>query len=91
MMSFEMFSEYVILPLLAVAMLLAFVRLVLGPNLPDRVVALDIFAVLGIGIVAVHAILEDQPALLDVAVILALVAFLGTVTFALYIEERSRE
>ena len=45
---------------------------------------------IGIGIVVVHAIEQDQPAILDVAVILALVAFLGTVTFALYVE-RSRK
>lgn len=85
------FSEYVILPLLALAMLLTFIRLVLGPSLPDRVVALDLFVSLGIGIVVVHAIMENQPALLDVAIILALIVFLGTVTFALYVEERSRE
>jgi multicomponent Na+:H+ antiporter subunit D len=55
----------------------------------DRVVALDLLATLGIGIVVVYAINQDQPAFLDVAVILALVAFLGTVAFAFYIEKRS--
>jgi multicomponent Na+:H+ antiporter subunit F len=89
MMALKAFSLYVALPLLALAILLAFVRLVRGPSLPDRVVALDLLATLGIGIVVVYAINQDQPAFLDVAVILALVAFLGTVAFAFYIEKRS--
>lgn len=91
MTTLQLFSTYVILPILAVAMLLTLLRLLRGPSLPDRVVALDLFVSLGIGIVVVHAIVQDQPALLDVAVILALVVFLGTTAFALYIEEGSRE
>lgn len=83
-------SQLVVLPMLGVAILLAFARLVRGPSLPDRVVALDLLVSLGIGIVVVHAIHEDQPAILDVGVILALVAFLGTVTFALYVEKSSK-
>lgn len=82
---------FFILPLLAVAMLFAFARLVRGPSLPDRVVALDLMATLVIGIVAVYSIATGQSAYLDVAVILALIAFLGTVAFAYYIQrEESR-
>lgn len=87
MIDLEALSIRIALPLLALAILLAFVRLARGPTLPDRVVALDLLASLGIGIVVVHAIEQDQPSILDVAVILALVAFLGTVAFALYVEK----
>ena len=73
-------------PLLAVAVLLAFVRLVRGPTLPDRVVALDLIATLMIGIVAVYAIATHEAVLLDLAIVLALISFLGTVAFAHYIE-----
>ena len=72
-------------PLLAAAVLLAFVRLVRGPTLPDRVVALDLIATLMIGIVAVYAIATDEAVLLDLAIVLALISFLGTVAFAHYI------
>jgi multicomponent Na+:H+ antiporter subunit F len=78
----------VILPLLSVAVILAFVRLVRGPSLPDRVVALDLMSALGIGIIAAYAIATEQPVFLDVASVLALITFLGTVAFAYYLEQR---
>lgn len=77
---------FVVLPLMSVAMLLAFIRLVRGPGLPDRVVALDLMATLVIGIVAAYSVATGVSAYLDVAIILALIAFLGTVAFACYIQ-----
>lgn len=82
---------FLILPILSVAMLFAFIRLVLGPSLPDRVVALDLLATFGIGMVAVYSIATDQAAYMDVAVILALIVFLGTVAFAYYIQREERK
>lgn len=90
MMVLQALSTYVLMPALSLALVLAFVRLVRGPSLPDRVVALDLLVSLGIGIVVLHAIREDQAAFLDVAVILALAAFLGTVAFAVYVEASNR-
>ena len=75
-----------ILPVLSTAMLLALLRLVRGPSLPDRVVALDLMATLVIGIVSAYAVATGQSAYLDVAITLALIAFLGTVAFAYYIQ-----
>lgn len=75
-----------VLALLSLAALPAFYRLVRGPSIPDRVVALDLMATLVIGIVAVYAVLTGQAAYLDVAVTLALIAFLGTVAFAYYLQ-----
>lgn len=78
-----------VLGILLVALLPALARLVRGPSLPDRVVSLDVMATTGIAIAAVYAILAGQPALLDVAIVVALVSFLGTVAFATYLERRS--
>jgi multicomponent Na+:H+ antiporter subunit F len=75
---------------LAIAMVLTFVRLVRGPSLMDRVVALELIASLVAGIVAVFAIGTDDPALIDVAIALALVAFLGAVAFSRYAERALR-
>lgn len=90
MIDIRWLSLWVVMPVLGVALILALIRLLRGPSLPDRVVSLDLLVSLGIGIVVAQAIHEGQPALLDVAVILALLAFLGTVAFALYVEEGSR-
>jgi multicomponent Na+:H+ antiporter subunit F len=87
-MSLQELALTLILPLLSVAVLMTFIRLVRGPSLPDRVVASDLLSTLGIGIIAAYAIATDQPVFLDVASILALVTFLGTVAFAYYVEQR---
>lgn len=68
----------------------AMIRLLRGPSLLDRVVALDVLAVVAVGMIAVAAIQTDQPALIDVALALALVAFLGTVAFARFLEQENR-
>lgn len=85
----EFILSWVVLPMLFAGVILAVIRLLVGPSLPSRVVALDLMAVLGIGIITVYAIVAEQPVLLDVAAVLALVSFLGTVAFAAYVERRS--
>lgn len=78
------------LPCLLFCVLLTFFRLVRGPRLPDRVVALDLIAVLCVGIILLDAMLTGQSYFLRAAIVLALVAFLGTIGFALYFQRRSR-
>jgi len=87
-MSLAEFGITIILPFLSLAIVMAFIRLMRGPSLPDRVVALDLITTLGIGVIGVYAIATNQPVLLDVAVVLALTAFLGAVAFAYYMERR---
>jgi multicomponent Na+:H+ antiporter subunit F len=70
-----------------VTVLLALVRLVRGPSIADRVVALDLLSAVGVGIMAAWAVAADDAVYLDVALLVALVAFLGTVAFARYAEE----
>lgn len=74
-----------------VGLFLAFIRLVRGPSLPDRVVALDLIGVIAVGVIAAYDILTEQPVLLDAATVVALVAFLGTVAFARYVERRKQD
>jgi len=82
---------YIILPVLAISAVLIFIRFLMGPSLSDRVVALDLLITTGIGMIAIYSIVNDQPTFLDIAMILALIAFLGTVAFAYYIEKRKRK
>ena len=71
---------------LGVALLLAFIRLVKGPTLPDRIVAMDLFGVLIVGLIVVLAGWSGVHATLDAAIVIALVGFLGTVAYATYVE-----
>lgn len=63
---------------------LAFVRLIRGPRLQDRVVALDLMASLGVVIIAIYSMLVDEAQLIDVAIIVALISFLSTIAFSFY-------
>lgn len=74
--------------LLMAATGLSFVRMARGPSIPDRVVALDLITVLAVAFSALYSIATDQPAFLDAAIALALVAFLATVAFARFAERR---
>ena len=72
----------VVLPLLGLAALLGGWRVLRGPTLADRVVGLELLTTIGIGIAACAAIVADQPALLDVSFVLALVVFLAALAYA---------
>lgn len=71
---------------LGLALLVAFVRLVKGPTLPDRIVAMDLFNVLVVGIIVVLAASTGVRATLDAAIVIALIGFLATVAYATYVE-----
>jgi len=60
-------------------------RLLRGPTLADRVVSLDMMALLGIVFIGVFSLSTGVYAYLDVAIALALIGFLATVAFARYI------
>lgn len=77
----------IIFALLIGAMFLAVVRLILGPSLPDRVVALDLMGMLSIGLISAFAVASDQQIFIDAALVLALIGFLSTVAFAYFIEK----
>jgi Multisubunit Na+/H+ antiporter, MnhF subunit len=84
-------TETIAFLMITIAMVLAFSRLVRGPTLPDRVIALDLSAILSTSFLSIYAIDSGQRVYLDVAIVLALIAFLGTVAFALYMERRARD
>ncbi len=77
----------IILLVLSAGLVSAFIRLA-RPYLPDRVIALDLISILAMGFIVVYAVRFNQPSFLDVAIILAMISFLGTVAFAYYLERR---
>ena len=75
--------------IIGAAIVAAVWRILRGPSLPDRVVALDMLGVLSIAMICVFAIATDREAMLIVAVVAGLILFLGTAAFAIYIERRA--
>jgi multicomponent Na+:H+ antiporter subunit F len=85
------FIYFFVLPILSISVILIFIRFVIGPHMVDRVIALDLIVTAAIGFISAYSILYDQPAFLDVAMIMALIAFLGTVAFTYYIQKKTNK
>jgi len=74
------------------AIFMAFYRLMRGPTLPDRVIALDMMTISIVAFCALFSIRTDDPVFLDIAIVMALVGFLATVALARFAErERERQ
>jgi multicomponent Na+:H+ antiporter subunit F len=72
--------------MIGLAFAIGLARLVRGPHLPDRIVALDMLALVGICAALLQALDTGATAFLDLALVMALVSFLSTVAFARYVE-----
>ena len=73
---------------LSVAGLLTLVRLVRGPSVPDRIVALDVLLQLVVAGIAVGAAATRDGSFLAVLVAVSLLGFVGTVSVARFVERR---
>ncbi|MFZ6666324.1 cation:proton antiporter [Peijinzhouia sedimentorum] len=90
-MSLYDFLYYIILPILSVSALLVFIRFIKGPHVADRVLSLDLLITIGLGIITVVSVITNQSTFLDIALIFALIAFLSTVAFSYYLEQKSKK
>ncbi|MBY7144965.1 Na(+)/H(+) antiporter subunit F1 [Virgibacillus sp. NKC19-3] len=84
------------LTLFGIAIAIALFRIVIGPSLPDRVVALDMIGVNLVSGIAIISVLLGTKSFLEVILILAILAFISTIAFSKYIErgviiERKRD
>lgn len=68
------------------AFLLALARFVKGPSAADRVVAFDVLTIVAITGIVLAALAEGRGIYLDVALVYALLSFLGVIVIARYIE-----
>jgi multicomponent Na+:H+ antiporter subunit F len=71
--------------MLVLSLIMAFARLVRGPSLPDRIISLDLIAIVVVGILSIHSIRTEEHVYMTAGIALALIAFIGTVALALYI------
>ncbi|NJR13692.1 MAG: cation:proton antiporter [Phyllobacteriaceae bacterium] len=84
------FASLLALGLLTLSFLITVWRVIKGPTLPDRVLALDMLVAVAIGFTAVIAVRTGFALYVDVAIALGLVGFLATVAFARFVLQRRR-
>ena len=75
----------VALVLMAVAVAMCLVRILAGPSLPDRVIAFDAAGIGAMGIMVILAVKYDEELFLDLALVFAVLAFVGTVSIAKFL------
>ncbi|WP_044893325.1 Na(+)/H(+) antiporter subunit F1 [Bacillus alveayuensis] len=75
------------LAIIAVSSLLVIIRLIKGPSIPDRAISLDAIGINLIGITAIISVVLDTNAFLDVILLLGILAFIGTVAIAKFLEK----
>ena len=80
----------------AIAIGMAVIRIILGPSMPDRVLALDVIGVNLIASIAVISVLMNTKVYLEVILILGILSFVGTIAYSKFIErgvvvERKRD
>lgn len=81
----------VALILLSFSAILVFIRIIIGPSLPDRVIAFDLIGTITIGMIAIYSLTTGVESYLDVAIILSLIMFLGAVAFAYYMRKSHKQ
>lgn len=81
---------YIAAALTGVAFLLALVRFLLGPVAVDRVIAFDVLTIISVTGIVLIAVLEERAIYLDVALVYALLSFLGVIVIARYLEDTSQ-
>ncbi|GAA0332282.1 Na(+)/H(+) antiporter subunit F1 [Oceanobacillus sp. FSL W7-1293] len=69
-----------------ISICISVIRIIIGPSLPDRIVALDMVGVTLVSSIAIISVMMTTTAFLEVILILAILAFISTIAFSKYIE-----
>jgi multisubunit Na+/H+ antiporter MnhF subunit len=81
-------SAYIAIIIITISTLLTLIRFIKGPSLPDRVISLDVFSANLLAVLAIYSVLAGEKSYLNVALIMSLTAFVGTMTFAYYLVQK---
>jgi multicomponent Na+:H+ antiporter subunit F len=84
-------TTYFVFPALIIALSGAFGRLWRGPSLPDRLIGLEVISFTVLNALVVYGILHDEPLYLDIGLVIALISFVATISFAQFIEQRGTD
>ncbi len=76
----------IVLIIMSLSILICFVRVIIGPTMADRVVALDTVGINLIGFIGLIIILQGTIAYVEVALVIGILAFIGTIALAKFLE-----
>jgi len=73
------------------ALLLAFIRLVKGPTMYDRIAAMDLIASITMGFILIYSIVINKSLYIDIAIIISLISFISTVAISTYLRLNNKK
>ncbi|MBU9713366.1 Na(+)/H(+) antiporter subunit F1 [Evansella tamaricis] len=76
----------IVLFFMSLSIFVCFIRFIIGPTLSDRVVALDTIGLNLIGFIGVIMIIQETIAYAEVILVIAILAFIGSIALAKFIE-----
>lgn len=76
----------IILFTMSISILICFIRVLIGPTMSDRVMALDAMGINLIGIIGMIMILQKSLAYVDVILVLGILSFIGSIALAKFLE-----
>ncbi len=79
---------YILLYILIALSFFCLFRIIRGPSIADRMVAIDIFGILTVGICALMVIITGRRFLIDITITWAILSFIGTLTLAKYLSRK---
>ena len=88
-LAFLHISIFIAFGLLLLAFVFALLRLFRGPSSSDQIVALDLIASIVMGFILLYSLLVDREIYFDIAIIIAMISFLGTIAISIYLKQKS--
>lgn len=79
-------AQYIVFAMVGLGMMFSIIRFIKGPSIADRVVSLDTFNIITIGLIGLLAMLFKNSLFLDIAIIYSILAFMETITFSRFVE-----
>ncbi|GAE33325.1 Na(+)/H(+) antiporter subunit F1 [Halalkalibacter akibai] len=76
----------IVLVVMSISLLVCFIRTVIGPTMPDRIVALDSLGINLIGFIGILMIVQETIAYSEVVLVISILAFIGTIALSKFIE-----
>jgi multicomponent Na+:H+ antiporter subunit F len=76
--------------LMLLSMMISLYRLIFGPSVYDRIVALDLIASIVMGFIILYSVVVNKALYFDVVIIISLVSFIGTVSISTYLKTKKR-
>lgn len=68
------------------SLIIVLLRAIIGPTTSDRILALDTLGMMLIGIIGLVMMLQETVVYADIALVVAIIGFVGTITMSKFLE-----